>query len=134
MMDRGSGSAPLLCFAVELGHLFCPRAGVSIMGFSLVPRPVGSDRIAPPTLLGLQLAEKETSGGLRAVKRKTWVSKEGACTKAEAGVGERGGDSECGLTGALALSDGFGRGLVTKVRQPVKPHPGGVVVCKGSTG
>jgi len=62
--------------------------------------------------LAFSLSWKETSGGLRAVKRKTWVSKEGACTKAEAGVGERGGDSECGLTGALALSDGFGRGLV----------------------
>ena len=69
MMDRGSGSAPLLCFAVELGHLFCPRAGVSIMGFSLVPRPVGSDRIAPPTLLGLQLADGGSRGLLRLCDR-----------------------------------------------------------------
>lgn len=46
------------------------------------------------------------------MKRKTWVSKEGPAPRLRQEGVRRGGDSECGLTGALALSHGFGRGLV----------------------
>lgn len=40
------------------------------------------------------------------------MSKEGPAPRLKQEGVRRGGDSECGLTGALALSHGFGRGLV----------------------